>query len=90
MYVKLTRDEIHQTLTTNMQEWKINADIEDVQDLNDELTHDDISVICSSDFYDDLYDTSDQWNTLEKYFLDTELNYYSRESFILIHNVYNK
>jgi len=85
----LSRDEILVVLTTNLQEWKRHADVSDAQDLNDELTEDDISTIISPEFYDDIHSMDDTWNVLEKHFLDTELDIYTRDTFILIHNIYN-
>lgn len=90
MRIKLTRDEIHQVLTTNIQDWKRYADICEAQDLNEELSVDDIITICSSPFYDDINDEDDLFNVLEKHFLDTDLCVYSSDTFILIHNIYNK
>ncbi len=90
MRIKLTRDEIHQVLTTNMQDWKKYADICEAQDLNAELTPDDLITICSSQFFDDLNDEDDLFNVLEKYFIDTDLCVYTHDTFILIHNIYNK
>lgn len=90
MRIKLTRDEIHQVLTTNMQDWKKYADICEAQDLNEELSTDDIITICSSQFFDDINSEDDLFNVLEKYFMDTDLCVYSADTFILIHNIYNK
>lgn len=90
MRILLTRDEIHQVLTTNMQDWKKYADIEEVQDLNDDLTPDDLIIICSSQFFDDINDTDqDVESVLDKHYIMTDLCAYSREAFILIHNIYN-
>lgn len=89
MRILLTRDEIHQALTTNMQDWKKYADICEAQDLNDELSPDDLITICSSQFYDDLNEEDDLFNVLDKHFIDTDLCVYSTDTFMLIHNIYN-
>lgn len=89
MRTLLTRDEVHQVLTTNLQDWKENADIVEAQALNAELTPDDVSVICSPQFFDDINYENDLFNVLEKHFMDTDLCVYSRDTFILIHNIYN-
>lgn len=89
MRTKLTRDEVHQVLTTNIEEWKKYADINEVQDLNEELTLGDISTIVSSEFYDDMHDLENEWsNVLDKHFL-SDLDVYQRETFMLVHNIYN-
>ena len=91
MRILLTRDEIHQALTTNMQDWKQYADIVEAQDLNAELTPDELITICSSQFFDDINDTEqDVIDVLDTHFIDVELHIYARETFILIHNIYNK
>ena len=90
MIIKLTRDEIHQHLTTNMQDWKKYADINEAQDLNEELTPDEISIICSPAFLDDATDAyQDLAEVLDKHFLDPNLSVYSTDIFVLIHNIYN-
>ncbi|QXL90400.1 hypothetical protein [Salmonella phage NINP13076] len=86
---KLTRDQISQTLSFNMQDWKENADICEAQDLNEELTIDEIITICSPTFYDELHAEDDLFNVLENNFMDTDLCVYSIDTFILIHNIYN-
>ncbi|EBU7866026.1 hypothetical protein SEPL_411 [Salmonella phage SE_PL] len=90
MRTPMTREEIHTVLTTNIQDWKKYADINEAQDLNNELDGEDLDVICSPEFYDDIHSDDDVWNVLEKHFLDTDLSIYSRDTFILIHNIYNK
>ena len=90
MITLLTREEIEVVLTTNMQDWKRHADVCEVQDLNEELTEDDISTIITPEFYNDIHSMDDTWNVLEKHFIDTELDIYSRDTFILIHNIYNR
>lgn len=90
MRIKLTSDEIHSVLTTNMQDWKKYADIEEAQYLNSELTPDDLITISSSQFFDDITDYEmEVGEVLDKHFISTSLNV-SRETFILIHNIYNK
>ena len=90
MRIKLTSDEIHSVLTTNMQYWKKYADIEEAQYLNSELTPDDLITISSSQFFDDITDYEmEVGEVLDKHFISTSLNV-SRETFILIHNIYNK
>lgn len=93
MRIKLTRDEIHQVLTTNMQDWKKYADICEAQDLNEELSVDDIITICSSQFYDALNDCNGSFElalVLDNNFIDNSLSVYTQDTFILIHNIYNK
>lgn len=86
----LNRKEVATILTTNLQEWKLNVNVEEVQCLNNELTEDDISTICSPEFYDDIYSDEMLENVLENHFLESGLGVYSREAFILIHDIYNK
>lgn len=91
MHKLLSREEIHQILTTNMQDWKKYADIEEVQNLNDELSPDDLITICSSHFFDDVNDKcQEMYEILDGHFMNTELSEYHRSTFILIHNIYNK
>ncbi|QYC52646.1 hypothetical protein [Salmonella phage SSBI34] len=89
MKSKLSREEISQVLSFNMQDWKENADICEAQDLNEELTVDEIGIVCSPDFYDELHEKDDLFNVLENNFMDTDLCVYSVDTFILIHNIYN-
>lgn len=91
MRIKLTSDEIHSVLTTNMQDWKKYADIEEVQELNSELSTDAVMTICSSQFFDDINDQEqDVCDVLDKHFLDYDVFPYSRQAYILIHNIYNR
>lgn len=85
----LNSNEITTLLTTNLQEWKVGANIEEVLKLNAELDQDDLITICSAEFYDDINDTNDHWNVLEKHLMDTDLSVYSKAAFILIHDIYN-
>lgn len=85
----LTSNEIIALLTTNLQAWKVGANIAEVLKLNSELDQDDLITICSADFYDDINHTDDHWNVLEKHFMDTDLSVYSKAAFILIHDIYN-
>ena len=86
----LTSSEIHAVLTTNIQDWKKNADIENVQDLNSSLKDTDVLyILVSPDFYDDINDTEQDLETvLDKHFLTYNPDF-KRESYILIHNIYN-
>lgn len=91
MRLKLTRDEIHSVLTTNMQDWKKYADICEVQDLNDDLKVDEIITICSSQFFDDINDEEQKvCDIMEKHFIWYVDFLYTRQAYILIHNIYNK
>ncbi|QOE32209.1 hypothetical protein CPT_Muenster_037 [Klebsiella phage Muenster] len=91
MRIKLTNDEIHSVLTTNMQDWKKYADIEEVQELNDDLSVDEIITICSSQFFDDINDEEqDVFDIMEKHFIAYDVFPYTRQAYILIHNIYNK
>ena len=90
MRTLLNRDEVHQVLTTNIQDWKKHADILEVQDLNERLTFDDLCVIRSSAFYDDLNDFEmEMIDILDRHFIDIDLQVFARETFFLIHNIYN-
>lgn len=91
MYTKLTNDEINTVLTTNIQDWKKSADIVEVTKLNCELSSDDISTICSPEFFDDINDqTQDVCDIMDKHYIDFDVYPYSRAAYILIHNIYNK
>lgn len=86
----LTSSEIHTILTTNIQDWKKYADIENVQDLNSSLKDTDVLyILVSPDFYDDINDTEQKLEAvLDKHFLPYNPDF-KRESYILIHDIYN-
>lgn len=86
----LTSSEIHTILTTNMQDWKKNADIENVKKLNDSLKETDVLyTLVSPDFYDDINDTEkDLESVLDEHFLPYNPDF-KRESYVLIHDIYN-
>lgn len=86
----LTSSEIHTILTTNIQDWKKYADIENVQDLNSSLKDTDVLyILVSPDFYDDINDTEQELEAvLDKHFLPYNPDF-KRESYILIHDIYN-
>ncbi|UYL04638.1 hypothetical protein EBOKLHFM_00018 [Klebsiella phage KP13-26] len=87
----LTSSEIHTILTTNIQDWKKYADIENVQDLNSSLKDTDVLyILVSPDFYDDINDVEQELESvLDKHFLPFNRDF-KRESYILMHNIYNK
>ncbi|EON7861386.1 hypothetical protein HI145_RS01895 [Escherichia coli] len=90
MRILLTANEIEQVLTTNLEDWKREADIQAVQRLNDELTPDDLSKIVDPQFYEDIHDTAlSVEDVLDKHFIDTDLQVYGRKNFITIHDIYN-
>ena len=90
MRILLTANEIEQVLTTNMEQWKRDADIQAVQWLNDKLTPDDLSKIVDPQFYEDIHDTAlSVEDVLDKHFIDTDLQVYGRKNFITIHDIYN-
>lgn len=90
MRTKMNAEEIEMILTTNLEEWKKGADIKAAQNLNEELTEDDISTICSPSFYDDIHDEGlDVIDVLDDHFMDTDLHVYGRAAFILMHDIYN-
>lgn len=90
MRILLTANEIEQVLTTNLEDWKREADIQAVQRLNDELTLDDLSKIVDPQFYEDIHDTAlSVEDVLDKHFIDTDLQVYGRKNFITIHDIYN-
>ena len=86
----LSSNEIHAVLTTNMQDWKKSADIENVQDLNSVLKETDIlHILVSPEFYDDINDLEqDLESVLGKHFLPYH-SHIKRESYVLIHDIYN-
>lgn len=90
MRTLLTREEIKSVLTTNLQDWKRNADIENVQQLNDSMKDTDIIyILVSPDFCDDINDLGqDLESVLDKHFLPFDESI-KRESYITLHNVYN-
>ncbi|EON7636950.1 hypothetical protein ABV23_RS00465 [Escherichia coli] len=90
MRILLTANEIEQVLTTNLQDWKRDADIQAVQWLNDKLTPDDLSKIVDPQFYEDIHDTAlSVEDVLDKHYIDTDLQVYGRKNFITIHDIYN-
>ena len=90
MRILLTANEIEQVLTTNLEDWKREADIQAVQWLNDKLTPDDLSKIVDPQFYEDIHDTAlSVEDVLDKHFIDTDLQVYGRKNFITIHDIYN-
>lgn len=90
MRTMLTREDIHKVLTTNIQDWKKHADTTAAKELNEALTLDDLCVVCSAAFYDDLNDLGmEMTDILDRHFLNTDLDIYARDAFILIHNIYN-
>ena len=86
---KLSVKELNNILVTNLQDWKKDLDINSVLKLNEELSEDDISIICSPAFYDELHSNDDLFNVLDNNFLSTDLCVYSPKTFIAIHNIYN-
>ena len=90
MRILLTANEIEQVLTTNLEDWKREADIQAVQLLNDELTPDDLSKIVDPQFYEDIHDTAlSVEDVLDKHYIDIDLQVYGRKNFITIHDIYN-
>lgn len=90
MRTLLTANEIEQVLTTNLEQWKREADIQAVQCLNDKLTPDDLSKVVDPQFYEDIHDTSlSVEDVLDKHYIDTDLHVYGRKNFITIHDIYN-
>ena len=57
--------------------------------VNKLLNYDDISTICIPSFYDEIHATNNHWDVLESHFMNTDLSVYSKEAFILIHDIYN-
>ena len=90
MFKLMTREEVETVLTTNLQDWKRNADIANVQDLNSSLVDTDVlHILVSPEFYDDIHDTEqDLESVLDKHFLPYNPEF-KRESYILIHDMYN-
>ncbi|OTE92266.1 hypothetical protein B1K96_15495 [Escherichia coli] len=90
MRILLTANEIELVLTTNLEDWKREADIQAVQRLNDELTPDDLSKIVDPQFYEDIHDTAlSVEDVLDKHYIDIDLQVYGRKNFITIHDIYN-
>ncbi|WPK19116.1 hypothetical protein [Salmonella phage SD-6_S16] len=90
MRILLTANEIEQVLTTNLEDWKREADIQAVQWLNDKLTPDDLSKIVDPQFYEDIHDTAlSVEDVLDKHCIDIDLQVYGRKNFITIHDIYN-
>lgn len=88
--VKLTTEEMKTVLTTNLQDWKREADLQAVCKLNVELTESDIDTIVSPDFYDAIHDDSIVLETLlDNAWINPDLAAYGRNAFITIHDVYN-
>jgi hypothetical protein len=86
----LTANEIEQVLTTNLEDWKREADIQAVQWLNDKLTPDDLSKIVDPQFYEDIHDTAlSVEDVLDKHYIATDLQVYGRKNFITIYDIYN-
>ena len=91
MDILLNANDIRTVLTSNMQDWKRNADIENVQELNATLVDTDIlHILVSPTFYDDINDLEqDLMSVLDKHYLPYH-PHIKRESYILIHDIYNR
>lgn len=88
---KLSTEEITNILTTNLGDWKREADLQATCKLNTELTSDDIETIVHADFYDALHDDSIILETmLDNAWINPDLAAYGRSTFITIHNIYNR
>ena len=84
-----TTNQIKTILTTNMEPWKEGLDIQEIQDLNEAIEEDDLDVIVSPVFYDDIHDYNlDIMDIIDDHFIGYLTNY-KRESFIALHNIYN-
>lgn len=87
---KLSAEEIEQVLTTNLEQWKREADIQSAQWLNEKLTPDDLTKIIDPQFYEDIHDTAlSVEDVLDKHYIATDLQVYGRKNFITIHDIYN-
>lgn len=88
---KLSTEEITNILTTNLQDWKREADLQAVCKLNVELTESDIDTIINPDFYEAIHDDSIILETLlDNTWINPDLAAYDRSAFITIHNIYNR
>lgn len=79
-YFKINRTE-YKDKSTNF--------IQDILQLNENMSHDDLSIIVSPEFYDDIHSDISLGDLLDKYFM-SHLEDHSRESFIALHDFYNR
>ncbi len=81
-----------QYFNTNRTEYKDKAVpfMDDIVQLNRDMTYDDLATIVTTEFYDDIHDNAlDLDEVLDKHFM-THLDYHKRESFIALHDFYNR
>ena len=84
--------ELVQYFSTNRNESKDKAmvHIDDIVQLNRDMTYDDLATIVTPEFYDDIHDnTLELDEVLDKYFM-IRLDDHKRESFIALHDFYNR
>ncbi len=81
-----------QYFNTNRTEYKDKAVpfMDDIVQLNRDMTYDDLYKIVSTEFYDDIHDNALELDeVLDKHFM-ARLDDHKRESFIALHDFYNR
>ncbi len=84
--------ELVQYFTINRTEYKDKAVpfMDDIVQLNRDMIYDDLYTIVTPEFYDDIHDnTLELDEVLDKHFM-TRLDNHKRESFIALHDFYNR
>lgn len=81
-----------QYFNTNRTEYKDKAAafMDDIVQLNRNMNYDDLATIVTPEFYDDIHDnTLELGDVLDKHFM-IHLEDHKRESFIALHDFYNR
>lgn len=83
--------ELVQYFNTNREKYKDKAVafLDDIVHLNRDMTYDDLAKIVSPEFYDDIHSEMSLDEVLDKHFM-THLEYHVRDSFIALHDFYNR
>lgn len=80
-----------QYFNTNRTEYKDKAAafMDDIVQLNRDMNYDDLATIVSPEFHDDIHSDMSLDDLLDKHYM-THLEDHSRESFIALHDFYNR
>ena len=83
--------ELVQYFTINREKYKDHAVafMDNIVQLNRDMTYDDLSTIVSPEFYDDIHSELPLDELLDKHFM-SHLDDHCRESFIAVHDFYNR
>ena len=84
-------NDLVQYFNTNSTEYKDKAIafMDDIVQLNRDMNYDDLATIVSPEFYDDIHSDMSLDDVLDKHFM-VHLEEHKRESFIALHDFYNR